>query len=148
MQCYNGRPSMRACRHDDATLLGKLKAMPMIVERQLGDAITVPVYSTHTESLIGAKPKKDLVLPPGVCCIVFKVASLLFSPELSLQQGLGCGCFSSKYYLDLDDATSFGNIHYGCNIHGLHDMTSFNAAERQPLRGHPGILLSSVGPAS
>ena len=52
---------MRAC----AGLLEKLRAMPAVVERKLGDAISVPVYTSHAASLRGADAAKERALYPG-----------------------------------------------------------------------------------
>ena len=38
-------------RHDSATLLGQLKNLPMVVERQLGEPVSVPVYATNSVSI-------------------------------------------------------------------------------------------------
>ena len=50
-----------------AGLLEKLRAMPAVVERKLGDAISVPVYASHMASLRGGAKDamKDRGLYPG-----------------------------------------------------------------------------------
>lgn len=49
-----------------AGLLEKLKTLPAVVQRKLGDSVTVPVYATHVASLKGAKETvKDRSLYPG-----------------------------------------------------------------------------------
>lgn len=53
-------------RHDDPALLNKLKALPMIVERRLSDAITVPTFNSQAEAVKAANGKtKERTLYPG-----------------------------------------------------------------------------------
>ena len=56
-------------RHDDAALLGKMKALPVLVERSLAQSIDVPVYPTNSDSVRQMKPLKDeRVLAAGDRC--------------------------------------------------------------------------------
>ena len=56
-------------RHDDAALLGKMKALPVVLERSLAQSIEVPVYPTNSNSVRQAKPLKDeRVLAAGEGC--------------------------------------------------------------------------------
>jgi len=58
-----------------AGLLEKLKGLAAVVERKLGDSLTVPVYGTHVASLKAVKETvKERTLHAGVlrskqCCI-------------------------------------------------------------------------------
>ena len=52
-------------RHDSATLLGQLKSMPLVVERQLGEPITVPVYATNNDAIKKAATVRERALFPG-----------------------------------------------------------------------------------
>lgn len=55
VQLKKGDYVIRAClRHDDAALLDKMKAMPLIVERKLDSAVQVPVYETNSDSVRGS----------------------------------------------------------------------------------------------
>lgn len=58
-----------ACRlfsSANAGLLEKLRAMPAVVERKLGDAISVPVYASHAASLrVAGDTVKDRGLYAG-----------------------------------------------------------------------------------
>jgi tripeptidyl-peptidase-2 len=40
-------------RHDDPSVLDKMKALPLLAERTLGTAVTVPVYGMHADSVMG-----------------------------------------------------------------------------------------------
>ena len=56
-------------RHDDAALLGKIKALPVLLERSLAQSIDVPVYPTNSDSVRQTKPLKDeRVLAAGDRC--------------------------------------------------------------------------------
>ena len=56
-------------RHEDAALLGKMKALPVLLERSLAQSIDVPVYPTNSNSVRQTKPLKDeRVLAAGECC--------------------------------------------------------------------------------
>ena len=52
-------------RHDDAVLLDKMKEMPVVVERKLKEAVSVPVYATNRDAVKGSKPVKERALHPG-----------------------------------------------------------------------------------
>ena len=52
-------------RHDDAGLLDKMKETPVIVERKLKEAVSVPVYATNRDAVKGSKPVKERALHPG-----------------------------------------------------------------------------------
>lgn len=52
-------------RHDSPALLEKLRDLPMIVERKLKDAITVPIYHTNADAVNEANAVKDFVLSRG-----------------------------------------------------------------------------------
>ena len=52
-------------RHDDAALLDKMKDMPVVVERKLKEAVSVPVYATNRDAVKGGKPVKERALHPG-----------------------------------------------------------------------------------
>ncbi|PRW39066.1 Tripeptidyl-peptidase 2 isoform A [Chlorella sorokiniana] len=55
VQLKKGEYTIRVVlRHDDAGLLDKLKAMPMVVERKLDQAIQVPVYDTNSDAVKGS----------------------------------------------------------------------------------------------
>ncbi len=57
-------------RHDDAALLDKMKEVPVVVERKLKDAVTVPVYANR-DAVKGGKAVKERALHPGrltLCC--------------------------------------------------------------------------------
>jgi hypothetical protein len=57
-----------------AGLLEKLKALPCVVERKLGDAISVPVYASHAASLKAGKDTvKDRGLYAGERAHIFRV---------------------------------------------------------------------------
>ncbi|GAB4814120.1 hypothetical protein N2152v2_001166 [Parachlorella kessleri] len=59
-------------RHDDAQLLDKLKAMPLVAERKLDTAVTVPVYNTNSDSVTGSHAvSKERALCPGERCAYF-----------------------------------------------------------------------------
>ena len=50
-----------------AGILEKLKALPAVADRKLGESVTVPVYSTHVASLKAAKETvKDRNMYPGL----------------------------------------------------------------------------------
>ena len=52
----------------NAGLLEKLRALPCVVERKLGDSLSVPVYATHAASLRAGKDTiKDRALFAGAC---------------------------------------------------------------------------------
>lgn len=57
-------------RHDDAVLLDKMKDTPVVVERKLKDAITVPVYATNREAVKGGKAVKERALHPGMTAAI------------------------------------------------------------------------------
>lgn len=53
-------------RHEDPTLLDKLKALPLVVDRALDSAVSVPVYATHGDAVKGTNAvTKERVLCPG-----------------------------------------------------------------------------------
>lgn len=52
-------------RHDDAALLDKMKDVPVVVERKLKEAVTVPVYATVRDAVKAAKPVKERSLYAG-----------------------------------------------------------------------------------
>ncbi|KAL0024941.1 hypothetical protein WJX77_004746 [Trebouxia sp. C0004] len=52
-------------RHDDAVLLDKMKEIPVVVERKLKEALTVPVYATNRDAVKGGKAVKERALIPG-----------------------------------------------------------------------------------
>lgn len=53
-------------RHDDSTLLAKMRNLPIIVDRKLGDAITVPIYNTQAEAVKASNgTAKERTLYPG-----------------------------------------------------------------------------------
>lgn len=52
-------------RHDDAVLLDKMKETPVVVERKLKEAVTVPVYATNRDAVKGGKAVKERALHPG-----------------------------------------------------------------------------------
>ncbi|KAL0038695.1 hypothetical protein WJX79_003623 [Trebouxia sp. C0005] len=52
-------------RHDDAVLLDKMKELPVVVERKLKEAVTVPVYATNRDAVKGSKAVKERALHPG-----------------------------------------------------------------------------------
>ena len=52
-------------RHDDAVLLDKMKDLPVVVERKLKEAVSVPVYATNRDAVKGSKPVKERALHPG-----------------------------------------------------------------------------------
>lgn len=40
-------------RHDDPSVLDKMKALPLLAERTIGTAVSVPVYGMHADSVMG-----------------------------------------------------------------------------------------------
>lgn len=61
-------------RHDDAVLLDKMKELPVVVERKLKEAVTVPVYATNRDAVKGSKAVKERALHPGRCDTVDEAA--------------------------------------------------------------------------
>jgi len=58
-------------RHDDTSILEKLRDLPMIVERKLKDPISVPVYPTNSDAVKETNAVKDFVLRKGERRAVF-----------------------------------------------------------------------------
>ena len=72
-------------RHEDAVLLDKMKEIPVVVERKLKEAVTVPVYATNRDAVKGGKAVKERALHPGEYDTI--------TDQLRMQSQL---CYSSK----------------------------------------------------
>ena len=53
-------------RHDNVPLLEKLKDKVCVVERELEQKISVPIYSSNSDSIKAANALKDTTLFPGM----------------------------------------------------------------------------------
>ena len=68
VQLKKGEYTIRVfLRHDSASLLGQMKGLPLVVERQLGEPVTVPVYGSNRDAVRKTNPCKERVLHPGEC---------------------------------------------------------------------------------
>jgi len=72
-------------RHDDAVLLDKMKETPVVVERKLKEAVSVPVYATNRDAVKGGKPVKERALHPGRYDTIDKAAQNASSAGLIKQ---------------------------------------------------------------
>lgn len=52
-------------RHDSASLLGQHKSLPLVLERQLGEPVTVPIYASNSDALKRGFTVKDRALHAG-----------------------------------------------------------------------------------
>jgi tripeptidyl-peptidase-2 len=60
-----------AIRHDSASLLDRLKAVPLVLERQLDSPLPVPVYASNADAMTGGKTVEVSALLPGAVAAVF-----------------------------------------------------------------------------
>eukprot|EP00884_Botryococcus_braunii_P019412 jgi/Botrbrau1/6154/Bobra.331_2s0044.1 len=68
-------------RHDDPALLGKLKNLPMIVDRRLTDTISVPIYYSQAEAVKGSNgTAKERMLYPDKKCWCRREATYFVGP--------------------------------------------------------------------
>ncbi|XP_067127626.1 tripeptidyl-peptidase 2 [Centruroides vittatus] len=58
-------------RHEQRSLLEKLTDMPFLLQQKLPSSLSLEVYATHSQAIIGGKKFANKTLPPGVSCPVF-----------------------------------------------------------------------------
>lgn len=55
-------------RHDDPAVLERMRDLVMVVQRKLKDPVSVPVYPTNSDAVLGKNAVKDFVLGIGEYC--------------------------------------------------------------------------------
>ena len=69
-------------RHDSVLLLEKLRDKVCVVERELGEKVSVPIYSSNSDSVKAANAMKDTTLFPGTQLLsLFAMATCLYWSE-------------------------------------------------------------------
>ncbi|XP_023235229.1 tripeptidyl-peptidase 2-like [Centruroides sculpturatus] len=58
-------------RHEQRSLLEKLTDMPFLLQQKLPSSLSLEVYATYSQAIIGGKKFANKTLPPGVSCPVF-----------------------------------------------------------------------------
>ncbi len=63
-------------RHDSVQLLEKLRDKVCVVERELGEKVSVPIYSSNSDSINAANALKDTTLFPGMPVFMLNMSFL------------------------------------------------------------------------
>ena len=70
-------------RHDSVPLLEKLRDKVCVVERELGEKVSVPIYSSNSDSIKAANAIKDTTLFPGTQPSFFLLICTCFDTKVS-----------------------------------------------------------------